>query len=185
MKKQYLLAEKIDDAAAMAFDLVTMGNILFELDKTRDAMDRFEQALKVMKNSSLSDELKANAERGYLFNSARVALKEKDLEKAKSAHKLFMEKVTALQNPAQIRQAHQLAGMIACAGKDYQLAVEEYQQANLQNPYNLFRMAMAFHKKGDSAEAGEWLQRTVNFNALNSLNYSFIRNKAQAMLAKS
>ncbi|MFQ6115726.1 MAG: tetratricopeptide repeat protein [bacterium] len=182
-KKLYALAEKINDSAAMAGDLIAMGNILLEAGKPEKALTKFEKSVKLIQESNLSDEIKENSKRGFLFNAARVALKKNDFATAKAKSEEYRKQVEAINNPLQIRQSHELAGMIALEEKDYDKALEELQQANQQNPYNLYRMAMAYEGKGDLDQAKEMYSKAADFNALNSLNYAYIRGKAKHIVA--
>ena len=67
--------------------------------------------------------------------------------------------------------------------KDYDKVIEELQQADQQNPYNLYRMALAYKGKDDKEKIKEFYMKAAMFNALNSLNYAFIRNKAEDVLS--
>ena len=69
-------------------------------------------------------------------------------------------------------------GLIALEEKDYDKAVSELQQANQQNPYDLYRLCQAYQGKGDANQAKEFCQKAANFNSLPALNYAFIRTKA-------
>jgi len=180
--KQYAIAQKNNDAPAMAGDLVAMGNILFETGRLDEALTKFSDAVKVIEKSSLSEEVKDNTRRGYLFNAGRVALKKKDFADAKAKSVEYSKQVRAINNPFQIRLSHELAGMLALEENNYDKAVEELKQANQQNPYNLYRMALAYKGKGDKDKAKEFCMTAANFNALNNLNYSFIRKRAQQMV---
>ena len=182
LNKQYALAEKINDASAMSGDLVAIGNILLESGKIDEALIKYKKAVKLVEESNLSKEIKDNTKRGYLFNSARVALMKKDFTTAKDESKKYRNQVEAINNPFQIRLSHELAGMIALEEKDYDKALEELQQANQQNPYNHYRIAIAYRGKGDEEKAKESCLKASKFNALNNLNYAFIRNKAQQLL---
>ena len=177
LEKQFVLAEKINDAANMAGDHITMGNILLEAGETEKAQHMFEKAVKRVQQSNLSQEVKENAGRTFLFNSVRVALANKDLTSAKRKWKNYQKQVNAINNPFQIRLAHELAGRIALAEKNFDKALEELKQANLQNPYNLYRIALVYRGKGDNKKAKEWFNNAATFNALNSLNQAFVRNK--------
>ena len=181
-KRAYALAEKIDDAAAMGGDLVVMGNILLEAGRIDEAAANYEKAVEIVGESDLSEEVKDNTKRFFLFNSARAALKKGDLEAAKTKADEYRERVEAVRNPFQVKLAHQLAGQIALEEKDYDRALEELQKSSLQNPYNWFRMALAFQGKGDKEKAGELCEKAAKWNALNSLNYAFMRHRAAQML---
>lgn len=180
--KQYAIAQKNNDAPAMAGDLVAMGNILFETGGLDEALTKFSEAVKVIEKSNLSEEVKDNTRRGYLFNAGRVALKKKDFANAKAKAVEYDKQVKAINNPFQIRLSHELAGMIALEEKNYDKALKELQQANQQNPYNLYRMALAYQGKGEKDKAREFCMTAAKFNALNNLNYAFMRKRAQKMV---
>ncbi len=180
--RQYALAEKINDASAMAGDLVVMGNILLEVERPDEASAQYEKAVKLVEESDLSEEVKDNTRRGYLFNTARAALKKKELATAKAESDEYRQRVEAVNNPFQIKLSHELAGMIALEEEQYDKALDELQQASQQNPYNHYRMSLAYRGKGDKQRAKEFCMKAARFNALNSLNYGFIRHKAQQML---
>jgi tetratricopeptide (TPR) repeat protein len=62
--------------------------------------------------------------------------------------------------------------------KNYDQAIAELQQTNLQNPQNLYRLAQAYQGKGDAQKSKEFSAKAAAFNSLPQLNYAFIRNKA-------
>lgn len=183
--KQYSVAEKNADPAAMAGDLNLKGNILLEMGKAGEAASSFDRSLKLIEGSSLSEEIKNNNRRVSHFNRARVALARKDAATAKTEAAEFRKGAEASKNPAQVRLAHELDGMIALAEKDYDKAVAEFQQGNQQNPQNLYRLCEAYRGKGDAANAKDACTKAADFNSLPQLNYAFIRTKAKAEAAKS
>jgi tetratricopeptide (TPR) repeat protein len=183
MDRQYAIAEKIGDAAAMSGDLQAKGTILLEMGKYPEAKAQFERALKLIEDSTLSQELKDNTKLFHHYNLANVALGMKDYAAAKAETEEFRKGSAAAKNPAQVRQAHELSGMIALAEKDYDKAITELQQANQQNPQNLYRLCQAYQGKGDNAKAKEFCAKAASFNSLPQLNYAFIRTKAQKMAA--
>ncbi len=63
-------------------------------------------------------------------------------------------------------------------------AENELKQANLQNPYNLYRLAIVYDKLNNSEMAKEYFEKAANFNSIANLQYAFIRNKANAMLTE-
>jgi tetratricopeptide (TPR) repeat protein len=180
--KAYALAEEITDASAMAGDLVIMGNILLEAGRLDEAQAKYEKAVQIAEASNLAEQVKDNFRRGYLFNAARAALKQGDIEAAEAKAEEYGRQVEAISNPFQIKLSHQVAGMIALEEKEYDTALEELQQSSLQNPYNWYRMALAYQGKGDMEKAKECCSKAVDFNALNSLNQAFIKVKARELL---
>jgi tetratricopeptide (TPR) repeat protein len=161
------------------------GNILLEMGKAADARTAFERSLKTIEDSSLSQEIKDNNKRVIHNNLARIALVKKDLAAAKTEAEEFRKGAEASNNPAQVRLAHELTGMIALAEKDYDKALAELQQSNLQNARNLYRMCEAYQGKGDKEKAKELCTKAAEFNSLPQLNYAFIRTKAKAAAEKS
>lgn len=180
--RQFALAEKIDDAANMAADFVTMGNIYLESGRYDEAQEKFQAAVETVQNSNLADDIKANARRFFLFNSARVAMKKKDFETAWRYQEDYQRQVEAINNPFQVRLAHELAGVIALEEDNYDKAIQELEQANQQNPYNFYRLAQAYAGKGDQEKAEEFCKKTIEFNGLNNMNQAYCRNRAIEML---
>lgn len=180
--KQYALGQKTNDVPAMAGDLQLKGNILLEMSKYDDAQKAYDAALKMNSESNLSQALKANAALFHHYNLARVAIGRKDLTTAKTETETFRKGAEAAKNPNQIKQSHELAGMIALQEKNYDAAIAELMQANQQNPNNLFLMGLVYQAKGDAAKAKEWFTKTAKFNSLPALNYAFVRTKAEKMI---
>ena len=173
----YAIAEKNRDDASMAFDLGTIGNINLEQKKNEEASRMFASSLETINNSSLSDEVKANAQRAYLYNKIRVAIVTNNLETARKNSRLFAENVKKIDNPNQTRLVHELFGRLALKENNYELAVNELKQSNLQNPYNLYRLAWAYEGMKNKAEVENYFKKVKNFNVLNSMQYAFVRQK--------
>ena len=178
MDKEYAVAEKKGDQASMAADLQAKGNIMMQMGKYDLAGKTFDQSLKLIEDSNLSPEIKNNSTLLHHFNMAAVAIAKKDLAGSKSHAAEFGKGAEATKNPAQLKQSHELAGRIALAEKDYGKAVAELQQANLQNPQNLYRLSQAYRGQGDAVKAAEYLKKTAEFNSLPALPYAFVREKA-------
>jgi tetratricopeptide (TPR) repeat protein len=181
VEKQYALGEKIGDTAAMTGDLQLKGNILVEMGKYDEAKAQFERLLKMTEESTLSQEIKNTTKLFHHYNLVTVAVGKKDFATAKTEAEEFRKGAEASKNPNQARQAHELAGIIALAEKDYDKAIAELQQANQQNPQNLYRLSEAYQGKGDNAKAKEFAAKAAAFNSLPQLNYAFVRTKAQKL----
>ena len=179
LEKQYALGKATDDAAAMAGDATSIGNILLATGKPAEALKRFEQAVQMVDASRLSPEVKENAKQFHHYNAARVAIATGDLAKARSENETFMRQAQAKENPFQIRLGHEVAGMIALAEKSWDGALTHLEQANLQDPYNLYRQGLAYEGKGDQAKAKEKFASAVGFNQLPTINSALVRMKAR------
>ncbi len=176
--KQYTLGEKTNDVPAMTGDLQLKGNIMLEMGKADEAKALFERGLKMTEGSTLSQEIKDNARLFHHYNLARVALAKKDIATAKTEAEAFRKGTESSKNPFQTKQAHELLGMIALEEKNFDAAITELQQANQQNPYDLYRICQAYQGKNDSAKAKEFCTKAATFNSLPQLNLAFIRKKA-------
>ena len=179
MDKEFAVAEKQNDAASMSADLQAKGNILLAAQKYDDAAKQFERSLEITENSSLSQEIKDNARLQDHFDEAAVAIGKKDYATAQTHITAFRQGAEAGQNPAQLKQVHELAGRLALAQKNYEQAIAELKEANQQNPANLYRLSLAYKAKGDANEAHDYAKRAGEFNSLPQLPYAFIRAKAE------
>lgn len=183
IKNQYTIAEEINDFAAMSGDMIVMGNILFEAGRYDDALTTFEKSVMLIEKANVTEEVKETTRRNNLYNQARVALMKGDLMLATKKSDEFTYKVDQIGNPLEVRLAHELKGMIALQQKDYKTAHANLAKANQQNPYNLYRMAVAYQGEGDKQSAKKMCEQAANFNALNSLNQAFAKHKAKRMMA--
>jgi tetratricopeptide (TPR) repeat protein len=181
MDKEYAVAEKKNDVLLMAGDLQAMGNILVEIPNYDLAKRQFDRSQQMIQASSLSQDIKDNVTLLHHYNLAGIAIAKKDYAAAKAHAADLQRGAEATKNSAQVQQAHELAGRIALAENDNARAIAELEQANLQNPRNLYRLSLAYGGKGDTAKAREFLAKAAGFNPLPQLDYAFIRAKVQQM----
>jgi tetratricopeptide (TPR) repeat protein len=176
----YDVAQSGNDVPAMAGDLQLKGNILLEMGKGREAKAAFEESLAKIEGSNLAAEVKENAKLQSHYNLARAALVANDRAEAEAEAAAHRTAAQAKNTLATTRQAHELAGILALARKDYDTAIAELPQANPQNPYNLYRLCEAHRGKGDAAKAKELCRNAADFNSLPQLNSAIVRSKARA-----
>jgi tetratricopeptide (TPR) repeat protein len=181
--KQYALGQKSNDIPAMVGDQQLKGNILLEMGKIDDAQKAYEAGLKLNSESNLSQEIKDNAALFHHYNLARIALARKDLAKAKTETDTFQKGAEQKKNSFLIKQGHELLGRIALQEKNYDSAIAELNQSNLQNPGDLFLLGEAYQGKGDAAKAKEFFTKAAKFNSLPLLPYALVRNKAEKSIA--
>ena len=177
--KEYAVAEKKNDNANMSADLQARGIINLEAQKLDAAQKDFERSLQLIDDSSLSQEIKDNAKLQNHFNLAAVAIAKKDFSSAQTHVDEYKQGAEVSKNAPQIRLSHEIAGRLAAAQKDWDKAIEEFEQSNLQDPRNLYRLAECYRGKGDAAKAKEYAAKAANFNSLPALPYAFIRVKAK------
>jgi tetratricopeptide (TPR) repeat protein len=180
---QHAVAQKAGDTLGMIGDLQAKATVLTEMGKADDAQAVLEQVLKLTDQSNLPDPIKSNIRLFHHNGLARAALARKDLAAARQHAGAFASAATASGNANQVRQSHELSGMIALAARQWDTAIAELQQANRQNAYNLYRVCQAYAGKGDMAKAKEECTAAAHFNPLPELNFSFIHARAAKMAA--
>jgi tetratricopeptide (TPR) repeat protein len=185
MDKEYGVAEKKNDVASMAADLQAKGNIALAAQQFAAAKQHFDRSFQMIQASSLAQEIKDNSTRVHHFNLAAIAIEKKDFTTAKSEAEEFRKAVEGSNNEIQLKLVHELAGRTALAQRDYDRAIAELQQANDQDPRNLYRLGLAYQGKGNSAKAHDYLVQAADFNSLPGLPYAFIRSKAQKLATAS
>ena len=143
------------------------------------AAKKFARSLEVTEASNLSEEVKNNARLQQHFNLAGIAIAKKDYVSAKKQAEEYRVGAEASKGNFRVRQAHELAGRVALAQKDYDKAIEELKQANKQDPMVLYRISLAYQAKGDGTQAHEFAKKAAEFYPLPQLNYAFVRAKAE------
>jgi tetratricopeptide (TPR) repeat protein len=164
----------------MAADATGIGTILMDAGKSDQAQKRFQQALDVQLNSSLSPEAKEDAQLAHHYYLGRVALARNDLATAKSEAEQYLKGAEAKQNSTRIQQAHELAGTVALKEKNPDKAISELGKANQQDPYVVYLQAMANGvQEGNGKKAAELYRQAAESYTLPTLSYVLIRAKAK------
>lgn len=182
MDKQFALAEKINDAWVMSSDLATKGVILLQAGVYDEASAAFEKSRKILEGSDLPQAIKDQFKLNQHYSAAMIALKKKDLGTATTEAEEYRKGAEAMRDQASIRGAHSLAGELALEMKQYDKALAELQQADQLNPRNLYRTSLAYMGKGDKAKAKEFCMKAAHSYVIPTLEYAFIRMKAEKML---
>ena len=177
-EKELALDTKQADSANMSGDALLIGNILLDAGRPAEAAKRFQQSLELIEKSGLSTDVKEDAQLAAHYNAARVALAKGDVAAAKQHAGLYASGAESRHNAFRIRQAHELTGTIALKEKSYDTAIAELGQGNQQDPQVLYRTALAYQGKGDTAKAKEFAAKAANANILPLLTYAFVRAKA-------
>ncbi|UCF68131.1 MAG: tetratricopeptide repeat protein [Acidobacteriota bacterium] len=183
LDERYAIAAETKDLSTPAGDLVLIGNVLLEAGRADQALAKYDAALETMDRSDALGDNKDNFRRNHLYRAARVSLAKGELNAAEQAASDYGKQVGELGIPFEIRQHHELLGMIALKRKDHDTAIEHLEQANQQNPRVLYLTALAHKSAGNADSAREMCERAARFNGLN-FNYAFVRGPALEMLEK-
>jgi tetratricopeptide (TPR) repeat protein len=185
IEREYAVAEKSNGVVDMATDLQAKGAILIQLQKYGEAKREFDRAWQLIEGSQQSAEFKDKARQIHAYNLAYVFVGVKDFSSAQREMENFRKGAEGSKDAVRMQQAHELAGTLALAQKDYDRAITELAQADPQNPMNLYDLYLAYEGKGDTAKAGQFCAKAASLNSLPDLNYAFIRKKAQKSLGNS
>jgi tetratricopeptide (TPR) repeat protein len=178
LKAGYALAEAEHDGAPLAGDLTQMGDILREAGRLDDALAKYAEAVRVIEKADVPENFREATRRNALFEQARVAVAKNDLTTARAKSAEYAKQVAVRKIPFEIRQQHELAGLIALADKHGAEAVKEFQQANQQDPRILYLTGLAWQDAGDARRGAEMTAKAANFNGL-GFNYAYVRAKAR------
>jgi tetratricopeptide (TPR) repeat protein len=173
--RQYEIAAATGDTLSMVGDKVALGTIALEQNDAEGAERAFAEARALVEGAvTVPAANKANQARFQQFLSGRVALARNDVDGAKKWSDTFAAGANASGSQGQKLLVHELEGQVALAQKEYDRAIAELSQANLQDPYNLYRLSLAYAGAGKAAKAREYAEKARKDNTLNSLNYAFV-----------
>ena len=177
LRAGYALAEAEHDAASMSGDLVQMADVLREAGRMDDAAAKYAEAVKVIDQSAVPQQVKDATRRNHVFETSRLAVARGDLGAARSKADEYASLIAARKAPFEVRQLAELRGSIALADKRGAEAVKELTGANQQDPKVLYLTALAFRESGDTRQAAVFAKKAARFNGL-SFNYAYVRSKA-------
>lgn len=156
---------------------LTDCEIYLEMGNPDKAVSSVAECKKVVMASALSAPMKENFAKGALFNEALIAAKRKDFTQAMAKADEYEAKVEAGKDPKEMEEYHALLGRIDFEKTDYDKAIGNLEQANQENPYTLYLLAVSESKTGDKAQAEKLFKKVANWNEA-SLYYAFVRSKA-------
>jgi tetratricopeptide (TPR) repeat protein len=177
----YALAAAERDSGSMSGDLVQMGDISREAGRLDEAAAKYAEAVKVIAQSDLPQQVKDGTHRNNVFEEGRLAVARGDLATARTRAAEYATLIAARKAPFEARQLHELRGSIALADKRGADAVKELAGANQQDPKVLYLTALAFRESGDARQAAAYAQKAARFNGL-AFNYAYVRTKATTLL---
>ncbi len=184
LEKRYQISAGAGDKATLSGDLNLMGAILLHSGKPEAAAAKFAEAVAMIEQAEVSDDVKEGTRRNHLFNEGRVAVYREDFDEAAAKLDEYKSAVAAKSIPFEIRRSHELAGMLALHRHDPETAAAELGQANQQDPWVLYLQAKACQQAGDTEGFRTFAAKAAGWNQLN-LNLAFVKSKAEHMLEGS
>ncbi|HKU61663.1 MAG TPA: tetratricopeptide repeat protein [Gemmatimonadales bacterium] len=181
IQREYDLDAKLADTANMSGDALLLGNILLDAGRVDAAEKQFGRSLDLVARSSLSEEVKEDTRLADQYNRGRIALARGEYAAAGTAAEAYLQGAQGRNNVFRIRQAHEFAGRIALAQKNYDQAIAHLGQANLQDPGVVYATALAWKGKGDAAKAKALAAEAADANVLPLISYAFVRDEARRM----
>ena len=161
-----------------------MAVILFEFGEFEQAAQLLDRSKKMMDESSLDSVRVRNLTEGYLFNAARLSIKMGKIDEAKKYTNDLFNLIQNSENQRLFTYHHSLLGLIALKENDYNRAIAEFKQSNLEDAFNRYRLGIAYEKSGDKEAAIKELESVITDNGLASINYVMIRNRAEQKLTR-
>lgn len=175
------LAADHNDVANVANDLLNIGDGYVELGEPQTAFQYYEKAQVTVRESDLQQLVIENFLGNMDYNIAMATAANGQYAKAREIAAEFLKRAIAQKNPVQVGTAHQLNGIIALYEKQYQEAIDEFDQANQLNPYNLYRMGVAYDGLGDHEQATLMMRRARELNVLNNYDQAIVLSKTRGV----
>ncbi len=172
-----------EDVANISNDLTLIGNGYLELGYPETALLYYKSSIKVIYESDLQPAIIENSMTNYNYNVSRAYVGQGNFKKARDMAESFNKIAAVNMNPVQIKQGHQLNGIIALSEKKYEEAITELGFANQLNPYNLYRIGQAYFGLGQDDKGTLYMQRAEELNALNSFDQAIVLSKTRNKLA--
>jgi tetratricopeptide (TPR) repeat protein len=183
VEKMKAVAKAEGDTVALSGDANLIGNIYLEAGRPDEAKTQFAEALKLAEAASTPADVKEAARRQDTFDLARVALAKGDVAGAQAKADAYAAAVAQRKIPFEVRQGHELLGMVALQRRDFAKAAAELAQANNLDPRVQYHLALALQGQGDGKAARDAARQAADHNGLN-FNYAYVRGKAKELVTK-
>jgi tetratricopeptide (TPR) repeat protein len=181
LRQQHDFAEAHGNAYLQATILNQTAIVYREKGDFRRAL----RAVKEVREIAARPDIEAGAREGYVrgcaFTEAIVSARQGRKETADSKIEEFRASAEASGNLVVIMAVHSLKGILAYWNKDYQTAIEELKQGNLQDQYSKYHLGLSYETSGEKERAREIFSEIANYNR-NSLLYGFVRSAAMEKL---
>ncbi len=184
MQKNLTLSEEEGNHAALFNHYQYMGDIMLAADDAAKALEYYQAALEHGRQADVSDAVKAQSERTYVYRTALAAIVADDVETATARVADYTAQVEAAPSTALEQfQVHTAAGLLALLQEDYAAAAAELSQSDQTNPAVLYWLALAHDGAGNKQLAAELAAKAANRNPL-SPNMPLVRDQVLQLLKR-
>ena len=173
-----IISKKIEDPMLLGNNFINLGMIYLINDNREKAIKYIEKSIDFYERANIPQDLKYYLRRQLYVNTGWVAYLNNEVDKLKKYKEEYVSSAPQALNLNEIRNVHLLSGHINMLEENYKDAIYEYNQANLENPVIIYLIGSAYENLGDYVTAIEYYDKAAHYNALNSLNYAYIRNIA-------
>jgi len=121
-----------------------------------------------------------------MAQEALIAAKKGDFKTAMAKADEQLAMIQADNNPNEMKDHHDLLGLIHFEKGDHAKAIEHLNQGDQEDPYILYHLAVSESKAGDKTWATELFKKVAEMNQ-NGLGYALVRSiamGAQKMVGK-
>jgi len=172
------ISKGIEDDVSLGNDLINLATLHLMKGNHDKALKYYEKSMEYYERSNISQDLKYYLRRQLFANGARVAYFKNDVETIKKYKQKYEYSADKTLNLNEIRNIHELGGHISILEGDFENAIYEYNQANLENPIILYLIGTAYEELGDYKRSKKYYDTVAHFNSYNDMNYAFIRKTA-------
>ena len=128
-----------------------------------------------------TDAVTRGAHANIAYFEGSLAARRGDYQAATEKAREFMTLLEADANPRRNEPAHDLLGLVSLLQGDHAAAIQHYEQANPNNIYTQYHLALAHEGAGNAAEA-QAIINAIAYNNFNSPGYALIRTDVQQKL---
>ena len=163
IKAQYALAEREHDGASMSGDLNLMGDILREAGRLDEVVGEVCRGGERHRQGGGSQGAQGRYPRNHVFEQGRLAVARNDLPTRRPRRRV-RDPDSVRKVPFELRQMHELSGLVSLAEKQPAVAAEELKQSNQQDPRIIYLTSVAVQQAGDTQTAASLAAKAAKFN---------------------
>ena len=138
---------------------------------------------KIIKNSGLDSSVREGFEEWAVWQEGLIAARKGDMKRAEAKIDQHYAQIDADNNVNELQWHNALVGLVKLQAGDYASAVKHLKQADLDDPYMVYHLALAENGAGNSATATDLLTKVSSWNE-NGLGYAVVKSQADNELTK-